>query len=178
MGTSNGSGGIEGDPMTADRKQEDPVMGEGRAMRAPGRGRSDDMGTGRDRSSADGPARKSTQEKTSERRGSAPDLRKQLREFASARPAGWSHEDWLRFLEDLQERGHNIRDREAIGVALEKERLDLALGGVRGVGPQRRKALIERYGTVWNVRNADPAEIAAAAAMPVSLAEEVKTRMS
>src|SRR5690606_33332913 len=51
------------------------------------------------------------------------DLQKDLREFASARPSGWSHGDWLTFLEGLSERGHNVADRDAIGLALEKERL-------------------------------------------------------
>lgn len=106
------------------------------------------------------------------------DLRRDLREFASARPQGWGHDDWLNFLESLKERGHNINDREAIGVALERERLGLRLEQVRGVGPQRRQALIERFGTVWSLRDADPREIADTAGMPVSLAEQVKERMS
>src|SRR5687768_16130568 len=61
-----------------------------------------------------------------------PDLKKDLRDFASGRPQGWGHDDWLNFLESLKSRGHDVADREAIGVALERERLDLALSGVKG----------------------------------------------
>jgi excinuclease UvrABC nuclease subunit len=110
-------------------------------------------------------------------RARQPKLSKDLRDFASGRPEGWNHDDWLAFLESLQSRGHNIEDREAIGLALERERLDLALSGVKGVGPQRKKALIERYGNVWNLRNADPAEIAAVGNLPRPLAEQVKLAM-
>ncbi|MDR0788017.1 MAG: hypothetical protein LBG44_09150 [Gemmatimonadota bacterium] len=97
-------------------------------------------------------------------------LRRELRDFASARPQGWGHEDWINFLESLQGRGYNIHDRDAIGAALERERLDLALSRVRGLGPQRRRALVERFGQVWALRNANPAEIAEAARIPVDLA--------
>lgn len=106
--------------------------------------------------------------------GTKGNLKKDLRDFASARPEGWNHDDWLGFLESLQNRGHNIQDREAIGLALEKERLDLALSGVKGMGPQRRSALIEKYGTLWKLRHADVSEIAASANLPQSLAESVK----
>ncbi len=102
------------------------------------------------------------------------DLQRDLRDFVSARPQGWEHHDWIAFLESLQERGHNVNDRDAIGLALERERLDLVLDSIRGVGPQRRKALIERYGTIWNLRNADVDEIARTARAPRSLAEQIK----
>jgi hypothetical protein len=109
--------------------------------------------------------------------GKENDLTRDLRDFASGRPQGWEHDDWLNFLESLRSRGHNVHDTEAIGIALEKERLDLALSGVRGMGPQRRKALVEHYGTVWNLRNAEVEEIAGVAKMPRSLAEHVKTEV-
>jgi hypothetical protein len=107
-----------------------------------------------------------------------PDLRKDLRDFASARPEGWGHEDWLAFLEDLQKRGHNVSDREAIGMALEKERLDLALGKVKGLNPQRRQSLVEKYGTLWGLRDADSDEIAASAQIPRDLVDRIKQGMS
>ena len=106
-----------------------------------------------------------------------PNLKKDLRDFASGRPEGWNHEDWLDFLENLRDRGHDIRDREAIGVALEKERLDVALSRVKGVGPQRRAALVDRYGTIWDLRNAEADEIARHGNIPLPLAEKVKQEM-
>jgi len=97
-------------------------------------------------------------------------LQRELRDFASARPQGWGHEDWINFLEGLQARGYNIQDRDAIGSALEKERLDLALSAIRGLGPQRRRALVERFEHLWTFRNANPAEIAETARIPLDLA--------
>jgi hypothetical protein len=111
-------------------------------------------------------------------RARKPALTKDLRDFASARPQGWGHDDWLRFLESLGQRGHDIRDRDAIGMALEKERLDLALGRVKGLGPQKRKALVERYATLWNLRGADPDDIASAGGLRRDLAERVKDEVS
>lgn len=103
-----------------------------------------------------------------------PDLKKDLRGFASARPEGWDHEDWIAFLESLQGRGHDIRDRDAIGLALERERLDLAVGKVKGVGPRRREALVDHYGNLWNLRNADPDEIATIAGVKREVAEKIR----
>ena len=112
--------------------------------------------------------------------GSKPqtDLKKDLRGFVSARPSGWSHEDWLNFLESLRERGHNVEDRDAIGLALERERLDHALSAVKGVGPARRQALVERFGNVWTARNASVEEIAEAGSIPRPLAESIKSGLS
>lgn len=97
-------------------------------------------------------------------------LHRELRDFAAARPEGWDHRDWINFLESLQGRGFDIQDRDAIGVALERERLDLALSSVKGLGPQRRRALVDRFGHVWTLRNANPAEIAEVARVPLDLA--------
>lgn len=107
-----------------------------------------------------------------------PDLRTDLRDFAAGRPQGWSHDDWLAFLEWLQGRGHNVEDRDVVGRMLEAERLDLALAPVRGMGPQRRTALVERFGTIWNLRNADADEIASVARIPRELADRVKEAVS
>lgn len=106
------------------------------------------------------------------------DLRKDLREFASARPHGWGHEDWINFLESLQSRGHDVRDRDAIGLALERERLDLALSGIKGVTAQKRKALVERFGTTWSLRNAGADEIASAGGVDRSVAERIKSDLT
>lgn len=100
-------------------------------------------------------------------------LRKDLREFASARPDGWGHDDWLRFLDDLQARGHNINDRDQIGLMLERERLALTLERIPGVGPQRVKSIADRYGYVWRLRETDPDQLAREANLPRSVAEKV-----
>lgn len=106
-----------------------------------------------------------------------PNLKKDLREFASARPQGWGHDDWIAFLEDLQRRGHDVRDRDAIGLALEKERLDLALSSVKGVTAPKRKALVERYGNAWNLRNAPADDVAAVAGIDREAADRLKSAL-
>ncbi len=166
------TGGETGRRRAAESRRGD----QGEGMRAPGRSGTGQMSPERAADGSDDRVTGRGGRSESGVRGTprGRDLRRDLREFASARPQGWGHDDWLNFLESLKERGHNINDREAIGVALERERLALRLEQVRGVGPQRRQALVERFGNVWSLRNADSREIAAAAGMPVSLAEQVK----
>lgn len=123
------------------------------------------------------PEGKTAARKTSSRGSRQPDLKKDLREFASARPQGWNHEDWLEFLESLQTRGHNISDREAIGVALEKERLHLALAALKGIGPQKRESLAEYYGNIWQLRHADLDEITRVGNIQRKDAERIKSEL-
>lgn len=132
------------------------------------------------RSAADaGPARSGTGEGGAAKRGSGrtrstgPDLRKDLRAFAGARPDGWGHDDWLRFLEDLEQRGHNINDRDAIGSMLERERLVLALEKVPGVGPRRVQSIADRYGYLWRLRETNAEQLAREANVPQAVAERV-----
>ena len=158
-------------------QQQDRSEGDGRQSSEVGNQSLRGVAGGR-RSSSGVTAGRGGRGPTVERSNGSRNLRKDLRDFASARPGGWSHDDWLFFLETLKDRGHDIRDRDEIGLMLEKERLDLGLSRVRGMGPQRRQALVERYGTTWNLRNADVDEIAAIAKIPHSLAEAVKAQLA
>lgn len=103
-----------------------------------------------------------------------PALAAALRGFAAERPGGWSHDDWLRLLHDLRERGLDVSDPDAVGRRLEAERLALVLGRVRGMGPRRVAAVVERFGTVWELRHAPVDEIAAVPNVPRALAERVR----
>jgi hypothetical protein len=100
-------------------------------------------------------------------------LRSDLREFASARPSGWEHDDWLAFLEALKERGHDTSEPERIGLELERERLAVVLSAIPGIGPRRADALVARFDTLWSMRRAGVDEVAGAAGIPRSLAERV-----
>lgn len=111
-------------------------------------------------------------------RSSKPDITRDLRDFASGRPQGWNHEDWKAFLEYLTNRGHDTSNADAIGLALERERLAMALQHVEGVGPRRTKALVDRFVTIWSLRNADVEEIASVASVRRDLAERIKTAVS
>ena len=104
----------------------------------------------------------------------ANDLRSDLRAFASARPEGWGHDDWLSFLDHLRGRGHDTADEGAVGLALERERLAVVLERIAGMGPRRVATLVERYDTWWSLRHADVDELARLPGMNRALAERVK----
>lgn len=105
------------------------------------------------------------------------DLQRDLREFAGARPQGWSHEDWLNFLEYLKGRGHDTADAESIGQRLERERIAMALEGVEGLGPRRLEALQQRFGNLWHLRQASTEEIAAIPTINRTLAASIREKL-
>lgn len=100
-------------------------------------------------------------------------LQADLRAFAQGRPGGWSHDDWLAFLADLGERGHDVSDPDGIGARLERERLRVMLGAVQGLGPKRVEALVDRFDTLWSMRRASTDEVAAVAGMTRPVAERL-----
>ncbi|MFL5383669.1 MAG: helix-hairpin-helix domain-containing protein [Longimicrobiaceae bacterium] len=111
-------------------------------------------------------------------RAAPPDLRADLREFVVARPGGWGHDDWLAFLDHLRERGHDTSDPEALGLALERERLASILERVQGMGPKRVSSVVGRYETVWSTARAGVDEIAALPGMNRALAEKVRQALN
>ena len=107
-----------------------------------------------------------------------PDLRADLRAFIQAQPGGWGHDDWIAFLDHLRERGHDTSDAEAIGQALERERLAATLERIQGMGPRRVQAVVDRYDTLYSACRAGVDEIAALPGMNRSLAEKVRQALS
>jgi hypothetical protein len=101
-------------------------------------------------------------------------LRAELKAVASARPAGWDHQDWMSFLDHLTEKGHDTSDHDGIGRALEHERLAVVLGQVPGLGPKRLESLVCRYETLWSIRQADADDLARVQGMNRPLAEKVR----
>jgi len=79
-----------------------------------------------------------------------------LRNFVSAHHNGWSHLEWLGLLAELTDAGYDTTDPDRIGLALERERVKLILehASVKGLGPQRREALAESFGTAWSLQHA------------------------
>lgn len=100
-------------------------------------------------------------------------LRADLREFASARPKGWNHDQWVTLLDDLRGRGHDVSDASAVGMSLERERLAVHLEQIPGMGPRRVEALVGRYHTLYSLRQADAAELAELPGMNRALADRV-----
>ena len=102
-----------------------------------------------------------------------PDLRVDLRQFVAEHPQGWSHDDWLGLLSRLGERGHDVGDPDTVGIALEREGLAARLAGVPGVGPQRIRSIVERYGSLSDLRQAGPEDLSRSAGIPRALAERI-----
>ncbi|HYW06324.1 MAG TPA: helix-hairpin-helix domain-containing protein [Longimicrobium sp.] len=105
------------------------------------------------------------------------DLRAELRDFASGRPTGWDHDDWMSFLDHLRGKGHDVGNSDDIGMALERERLAVRLGKVAGMGPRRVDSLVERFDTLYSLAGASVDEIAAVPGMNRSLAERVRQQI-
>ena len=141
------------------------------------------------KSAGKGSAEKTSPEKTSANKGGAaakparasrkqapagPDLGADLRQFVSENPHGWGHGEWIGLLDRLRERGHSVDDTEQIGRSLERERLAATLEGVEGVGPQRVRSIVDRYETLWSLRQADVDDVAQSAKIPRPLAERIK----
>jgi excinuclease ABC subunit C len=101
-------------------------------------------------------------------------LRADLREFASARPGGWNHDDWVGFLDHLRGRGHDVSDSDSVGVSLERERLAVHLEQIPGMGPRRVDALVNRYHTLYSLSHAGVDELAEVPGMNRALAERVR----
>jgi len=118
-------------------------------------------------------AQKSAQKSAPAKRAGGLDLRSEARGFVAGRPQGWNHDEWLSFLDDLRQRGHNVEDRDAIGSLLERERLGVVLERVEGISAQRVRAIADRYGNVWRLKDASPEELAREAKIPQPLAERI-----
>ena len=110
---------------------------------------------------------------TSERR-----LGGELRRFIAEHPQGWGHGEWLGLLDRLRTHGHNAEDTDEIGRRLERERLTVTLERVRGLGPQRVRTLVDRYQTLWNLRQADLEEVTRAGRLGRPLAERVREALN
>jgi excinuclease ABC subunit C len=79
-----------------------------------------------------------------------------LRDFVSAHDNGWNHHEWLGLLAELTDAGYDTTNPDHIGMALERERVKRTLEqtSVKGLGPQRREAVAQSFGTVWNLQHA------------------------
>lgn len=106
--------------------------------------------------------------------GASAKLRNDLREFVQAHPGGWGHNEWIGLVNLLRDRGHDTSDTDAIGMALERERLTLVLERVPGLGAQRVNAIADKYPRIWNLMQTGAEELAMAANLPKAVAKKVK----
>ena len=102
-----------------------------------------------------------------------------LRDFVRGHEHGWSHHDWLGLLAELSDAGVDTGDPDAIGAALEQERVILFLEGMnlKGLGPKRRDALVARFPRLWDLRNASVEEIGEVPSFHRELADAVRVAM-
>ncbi len=98
-----------------------------------------------------------------------------LRSFVQEHPHGWSHDEWLGLLFHLSQNGIDTGNEDAIGLALERERLLHTLGNlsIQGLGPKRREALATHFGSLWNLMEATPDEIAGVPGLHRTLAHQI-----
>lgn len=102
-------------------------------------------------------------------------FRHQLRTFIDGHGQGWSHHDWLGLLAELSDAGMDTSDPDAIGIALEQERVLAFLEGLnlKGLGPKRRDALVARFARLWDLQHASVDEIAELPSFHKGLAEAI-----
>lgn len=102
-------------------------------------------------------------------------MEKHLRAFIEAHPDGWGHDAWIGLLSELDSEGYDVGDPDAIGRELERERLawELRRRNVPGLGPKRIGAVVDRFGSLWSLRQAEAEEIAEIKTIHGKLAEKV-----
>ena len=103
-----------------------------------------------------------------------------LQAFVADHAQGWSHYEWLELLGTLEAQGIEVKDPEAIGADLERTRLATVLSDrkIKGLGPRRVDAIVEHFGTLWNVNHASAEDFAAIRTIPQALAEELENTLA
>lgn len=99
-----------------------------------------------------------------------------LQAFVDLHPDGWDHDSWLTLLASLEGDGMDVSNPEDIGRSLERTRLASMLRSksVQGLGPKRIQAVVDRYGSLWNLNNASADDIAEIPTIPAALARKLK----
>lgn len=103
------------------------------------------------------------------------ELDEALRAFVTEHPRGWNHAEWEGLLGHLSKSGVAARDPDAIGIALEQRRLAATLErlGVRGLGPKRRDAVVDRFARIWDLKHASVDEVAGLPSLTRQIAEDL-----
>lgn len=102
-------------------------------------------------------------------------LEEQLKDFADRHIHGWGHDDWNHLVHELTSAGHDVSDRDTLGLRLERahilatlERLDL-----KGIGAKRRERIADGFPTLWRLRQATVDELAEVPTIHRGLAEQL-----
>ena len=102
-------------------------------------------------------------------------MQDRLKTFVERHPEGWNHEEWLGLLSELQREGQDVPEPATVGRELEMIRLEAELErrAVRGIGPKRRAALVDRFGSFGGLRMASIEDVAQVPSITKTLAEKV-----
>jgi len=106
-------------------------------------------------------------------------MKKRLLAFVEGHPEGWNHDDWTGLLAELEASGADVADPAKLGLTLEKTRLEweLTRRSVKGLGPKRSEALVDRFETLWSLRHASVDDVAEVPSITRGLAEKVVQAM-
>lgn len=98
-----------------------------------------------------------------------------LNAFVERHPLGWNHDDWMGLLADLERAGVDVSEPAAVGRDLEKARLAWVLrrAAISGLGPKRITAIVDRFETLWALRQASGEDIAKVPSIPGALGDKV-----
>ena len=99
----------------------------------------------------------------------------ELRRFAEDHPQGWGHGEWEGLLNRLASAGFDVSDCDRVGLDLERVRLCQTLKRmeVKGLGAKRINVIANRFGTLWNLRNASPEDVSQLPSVPRSMAGQI-----
>ncbi|MDH3207586.1 MAG: helix-hairpin-helix domain-containing protein [Gemmatimonadota bacterium] len=102
-------------------------------------------------------------------------MQDRLKTFVERHPEGWNHDEWLGLLSELEREEQNVPEPAAVGRELEMMRLERELDrrAVRGIGPKRRAALVDRFGSFGGLRTASVDDVAQVPSITRALAEKV-----
>jgi len=102
-------------------------------------------------------------------------MRQALRSFVADHRDGWGHGHWESLLQHLKRGGFDTARPDDIGRELERERVRVILEGVgiRGLGPKRREAVVDEFGSLWDLKHASVDELTERSEIPRSLAERL-----
>lgn len=107
-------------------------------------------------------------------------LREELRSFVTEHRDGWGHGQWESLLRRLGDSGFDTAQPDTIGLELERERVLVVLEeiGVRGLGPKRREAVADTFGSIWRLKHASVDDLKKLSALPTDLAERLHTALA
>ncbi len=100
--------------------------------------------------------------------------------FLDEHDGRWDHGAWLELLDTLRAEGLSTQANDDIGLSLESTRVAwyLRRSGVKGLGPRRVQAVVDRFGTMWSLLHASPDDLADVPKLPRAVATELSAALA